>query len=106
MGNPRGKLLGRYEIVAEVGRGAMGSVYKARDPKIDRFVAIKTVLLHQSVIHEQQEFRRRFFVEAQAADSLLQPGIVAVCDVGEEPETSEPYIVMEYNEDQALRELR
>ncbi|MGC2245393.1 MAG: serine/threonine-protein kinase, partial [Terriglobales bacterium] len=105
MGNPRGKLLGRYEIVAEVGRGAMGSVYKARDPKIDRFVAIKTVLLHQSVIHEQQEFRRRFFIEAQAAGRLLHPGIVAVFDVGEEPETSDPYIVMEYIEGQTLREV-
>ncbi len=105
MGNPRGKLLGRYEIVAEVGRGAMGSVYKARDPKIDRFVAIKTVLLHQSVVHEQQEFRRRFFIEAQAAGRLLHPGIVAVFDVGEEPETSDPYIVMEYIEGQTLREV-
>lgn len=105
MGSPRGKHLGRYEIVAEVGRGAMGSVYKARDPKIDRFVAIKTVLLHQSVIHEQQEFRRRFFIEAQAAGRLLHPGIVAVFDVGEEPETSDPYIVMEYIEGQTLREV-
>src|ERR1700691_3837981 len=105
MGNPRGRLLGRYEIVAEVGRGAMGSVYKARDPKIDRFVAIKTVLLHQSVIHEQQEFRRRFFVEAKAAGRLLHPGIVAVFDVGEEPVTSDPYIVMEYIEGQTLREV-
>ena len=105
MGNPRGKHLGRYEIVAEVGRGAMGSVYKARDPKIDRFVAIKTVLLHQSVIHEQQEFRRRFFVEAKAAGRLLHPGIVAVFDVGEEPETNDPYIVMEYIEGHTLREV-
>lgn len=91
--------------MAEIGRGAMGSVYKARDPKIDRFVAIKTVLLHQSVIHEQQEFRRRFFIEAQAAGRLLHPGIVAVFDVGEEPETSDPYIVMEYIEGQTLREV-
>jgi len=101
----RGKFLGRYEIVAEVGRGAMGAVYKARDPKIDRFVAIKTVLLHQSVVHEQQEFRRRFFVEAQAAGRLLHPGIVAVFDVGEDPETTDPYIVMEYIEGPTLREL-
>jgi len=105
MGNPRGKLLGRYEIVAELGRGAMGAVYKARDPKIDRFVAIKTVLLHQSVVLEQQEFRRRFFVEAQAAGRLLHPGIIAVFDVGEDPETSDPYIVMEYIEGVTLREL-
>ena len=105
MGNPRGKHLGRYEIVAEVGHGAMGSVYKARDPKIDRFVAIKTVLLHQSDVQEQEEFRRRFFVEAQAAGRLLHPGIVAVFDVGEDPETSDPYIVMEYIEGQTLREV-
>ncbi|MGA7684005.1 MAG: serine/threonine-protein kinase [Terriglobales bacterium] len=105
MGNPRGKLLGRYEIVAEVGRGAMGSVYKARDPKIDRFVAIKTILLHQSVVHERQEFLRRFFIEAKAAGRLLHPGIVAVFDVGEDPETSDPFIVMEYIEGLTLREL-
>jgi serine/threonine protein kinase len=98
-------MLGRYEIVAEIGRGAMGAVYKARDPRIDRFVAIKTVLLHQTVVHEQQEFRRRFFVEAQAAGRLLHPGIVAVFDVGEDPETSDPYIVMEYIEGHTLREV-
>ena len=68
-----GKLLGRYEIVAELGNGAMGTVYKARDPKIDRFVAIKTILLHQSGVQEQREFRERFFVEAQAAGRLLNP---------------------------------
>jgi serine/threonine protein kinase len=100
-----GKLLGRYEIVAELGNGAMGTVYKARDPKIDRFVAIKTILLHESGIQEQREFRERFFVEAQAAGRLLHPGIVTVFDVGEEPETSDPYIVMEYIDGQTLREL-
>jgi len=105
MAAPSGKLLGRYEIVAELGRGGMGAVYKARDPKIDRFVAIKTILLHQSGVQEQREFRERFFVEAQAAGRLLHPGIVAVFDVGEEPGTSDPYIVMEYIEGQTLREL-
>ena len=102
---PVGKILGRYEIVAEQGRGAMGTVYKARDPKIDRFVAIKTILLHQIEAEEQREFRARFFVEAQAAGRLLHPGIVAVFDVGEDPETSDPYIVMEYIEGQTLQDL-
>jgi serine/threonine-protein kinase len=83
----------------------MGAVYKARDPQIDRFVAIKTILLHQSGADEQGEFRKRFFVEAQAAGRLLHPGIVAVFDVGEEPETSDPYIVMEYIEGSTLAEL-
>lgn len=105
MGSLGRKLLGRYEIVAEVGRGAMGSVYKARDPKIDRFVAIKTILLHQSVVQERQEFLRRFFIEAKAAGRLLHPGIVAVFDVGEDPETQDPFIVMEYIEGLTLREL-
>ena len=105
MGTPSGKRLGRYEIVAEVGRGAMGAIYKARDPKIDRFVAIKTILLRQSGAQEQREFRKRFFVEAQAAGRLLHPGIVTVFDVGEEPETSNPYIVMEYIEGPTLRDL-
>jgi serine/threonine protein kinase len=105
MDAPSGKVLGRYEIVAQVGRGAMGAVYKARDPKIDRFVAIKTILLHQSGIQDQHEFRDRFFIEAKAAGRLIHPGIVTVFDVGEEPETSDPYIVMEYVEGQTLREL-
>lgn len=105
MDAPSGKVLGRYEIVAQVGRGAMGAVFKARDPKIDRFVAIKTVLLHQSGIQDQREFRDRFFIEAKAAGRLIHPGIVTVFDVGEEPETSDPYIVMEYVEGQTLREL-
>jgi len=102
---PSGRRVGRYEVVAEVGRGAMGAVYKARDPQIDRFVAIKTILLHQSGAEEQGDFRKRFFVEAQAAGRLLHPGIVAVFDVGEEPETSDPYIVMEYIEGSTLAEL-
>jgi len=105
METPSGRRLGRYEIVAELGRGAMGAVYKARDPQIDRFVAIKTILLHHTGVQEQSEFRNRFFVEAQAAGRLLHPGIVAVFDVGEEPETSDPYIVMEYIEGLTLAGL-
>lgn len=99
------KLLGRYEIVAELGRGAMGVVYKARDPRIDRFVAIKTIFLNQANGQEQQEFRERFFIEAQAAGRLLHPGIVAVFDVGEDPKTGDPFIVMEYIKGQVLRDL-
>jgi serine/threonine-protein kinase len=61
-----GKRLGRYELVAELGRGAMGVVYKARDPKIDRFVAVKTVSLLGANEEQAQEYRNRFFHEAQA----------------------------------------
>jgi serine/threonine protein kinase len=97
-----GKLLGRYEVVAELGRGAMGVVYKARDPKIDRFVAVKTISLLGQDEAAEREYRGRFFQEAQAAGRLLHPGIVTVFDVGEDPESRDPYIVMEYVVGQAL----
>ena len=74
----------------------MGVVYKARDPQIDRFVAIKTVSLRGQEPDEETEFRGRFMNEAQAAGRLHHAGIVAIFDVGEDPETHEPYIVLEY----------
>jgi eukaryotic-like serine/threonine-protein kinase len=88
--------IGRYEILAELGRGAMGVVYKARDPKIDRLVAVKTVALVGLEPEEEREFRARFFHEAQAAGRLSHPRIVTIFDVAEDPETQNPYIVMEY----------
>ena len=96
MGNPEIKRFGRYEIVAELGRGAMGVVYQARDPQIDRLVAVKTVSLLGHEADEEKEFRLRFMHEAQAAGRLHHPGIVAIFDVGENPENHNPYIVMEY----------
>jgi serine/threonine protein kinase len=105
METPSGKLIGRYNVVAELGRGSMGAVYKAWDPKIERFVAIKTILLHLTGVGDQSDFRKRFFIEAQAAGRLLHPGIVAVFDVGEDEKTSDPYIVMEYVEGGNLGEL-
>ncbi len=91
-----GKRFGLYEVAAELGRGAMGIVYKARDPRIDRFVAIKTICLVGHVQEEQKVYRERFFQEAQAAGRLIHPNIVTIFDVGEDPETFDPYIVMEY----------
>jgi len=88
--------IGRYEILAELGRGAMGVVYKARDPKIDRLVAIKTIALAGQEPDDEREFRARFFHEAQAAGRLSHPRIVTIFDVAEDPETQNPYIVMEY----------
>ncbi len=96
MENSEIKRFGRYEIVAELGRGAMGVVYKARDPQIDRLVAVKTVSLRGQEPDEEKEFRMRFMHEAQAAGRLHHPGIVAIFDVGENPENQDPYIVMEY----------
>jgi hypothetical protein len=87
---------GRYQIEAEIGRGAMGVVYRARDPKIDRLVAIKTISLAGQEPEEEQAYRERFVQEARAAGRLSHPGIVAIFDAGEDPETHEPYLVMEY----------
>jgi len=87
--------LGRYEIVAELGRGAMGAVFRARDPKIDRTVAIKTIAVPASSRHDAEHYRQRFFREAQAAGRLSHPGIVTIYDVGEDEATHTPFIVME-----------
>lgn len=95
---------GRYEILAELGRGSMGVVYQARDPKIDRIVAIKTFTLNGED-DDETEFRERFIIEAQAAGRLSHPGIVTVYDVAEDPNNNTPYIVMEYVAGQTLKKL-
>ncbi|MGA2359484.1 MAG: serine/threonine-protein kinase [Terriglobales bacterium] len=96
---------GRYEILTELGRGAMGIVYKARDPKINRVVAVKTIMLAGQPPEEEREYRERFFREAEAAGRVSHPGIVTIFDVGEEPETRVPYIVMEFVGGQSLDKL-
>ncbi len=101
----KSKRFGRYEILTELGRGAMGVVYKARDPKINRVVAVKTISLAGQQPEEEREYRERFFREAEAAGRLSHPGIVTIFDVGEEPETHAPYIVMEFVAGQSLDEL-
>src|SRR5450432_2888339 len=105
MDDRRSERFGRYEILAELGRGAMGVVYKARDPKINRVVAVKTVSLVGQPPEEEHEYRERFFREAEAAGCLSHPGIVTIFDVGEEPETRAPYIVMEFVGGQSLEAL-
>jgi serine/threonine protein kinase len=105
MDDRKNERFGRYEILTELGRGAMGIVYKARDPKINRVVAVKTISLAGQPAEEEQEYRERFFREAEAAGRLSHPGIVTVFDVGEEPETRAPYIVMEFVAGQSLDKL-
>jgi serine/threonine-protein kinase len=75
--------LGRYEILAEIGRGAMGRVFRARDPIVDRTVAIKTLQVDEFPKAQQEEILRRFRREAQAAGQLTHPNIVTIFDVGE-----------------------
>lgn len=88
---------GRYQIVSELGKGAMGVVYQAHDPQIDRMVALK-VLRQDRVV--DQEFVRRFVAEAQAIGRLSHPNIVTVFDVGEDQGTI--YIAMEFLEGRSL----
>ena len=105
MDDRRSERFGRYEILTELGRGAVGVVYKARDPKINRVVAVKTISLAGQPAEEELEYRERFFREAEAAGRLSHPGIVTIFDVGEEPKTRAPYIVMEFVGGQSLDKL-
>ncbi len=105
MENAGSRRFGRYEVVAELGRGAMGVVYKARDPQIDRFVAVKTVSMLGQEPDEEQEFRLRFSNEAQAAGRLHHSGIVSVFDVGEDPKNHDPYIVLEFVSGETLNRV-
>jgi CHASE2 domain-containing sensor protein/tRNA A-37 threonylcarbamoyl transferase component Bud32 len=86
--------LGRYEVVGELGRGAMGVVYKGEDPKIHRTVAIKTVSLSDFDEDMLDEMKERFFREAESAGLLTHPNIVTIYDCGEEHDLA--YIAMEF----------
>ena len=89
--------LGRYHVVKELGRGAMGVVYLGKDPTIQRFVAIKTMRLDEIDNDEDlKEFRNRFFREAESTGRLSHPNIVTVYDAGEQDGLA--YIAMEYLE--------
>lgn len=96
--------IGRYEIVSELGRGAMGIVYRAHDTRIARDVAIKTIkLADQAAPDEMQGLRERLFREAQSAGRLSHPGIVTIYDIAEENGIA--YITMEFVEGRTLEEL-
>ncbi len=95
---------GRYELDGVVGRGGMAEVYRARDIRLDRIVAVKTL---REDLARDATFQARFRREAQSAASLNHPSIVAVYDTGEDMATPTPvpYIVMEYVDGRTLREL-
>jgi serine/threonine protein kinase len=105
MQTSKASTFGRYEILTELGRGSMGIVYKAYDPKINRPVAIKTFSLVAADATEEQACRIRFFREAEAAGRLSHPRIVAIFDICENPDTLSPYIVMEYVAGRSLEEI-
>lgn len=93
-------VLGRYEIERELGRGAMGVVYLGRDPRIGRQVAIKTLSYSHVDPKQLDEFKERFFREAEAAGRLSHPNIVTIYDVGEEHDLA--FIAMDYIEGESL----
>jgi len=95
---------GRYELDGIVGRGGMAEVFRARDIRLDRIVAVKTL---RDDLARDQTFQARFRREAQSAASLNHPSIVAVYDTGEDMvgPTPVPYIVMEYVDGRTLRDL-
>jgi serine/threonine-protein kinase len=94
--------LGRYEIISELGQGAMGVVYKATDPLIDRGVAIKTINLGLA-LEDRDEYEGRFYQEAKAAGRLSHPNIVTIYDVGKSGDVA--YIAMEFLQGRELREI-
>jgi class 3 adenylate cyclase/tRNA A-37 threonylcarbamoyl transferase component Bud32 len=96
--------IGRYEVIGELGRGAMGAVYKARDPQIGRTVAIKMIVTANQTPEELEEYKRRFYREAQTAGQMSHPGIVTIYDVNED-EYGQPYLVMEFIEGTTLEKL-
>src|ERR1051326_2324495 len=97
--------LGRYEIVRELGKGAMGVVYLAKDPLIGRLVALKTIRAARGDDDETREFQQRFIREAQAAGILNHPVIVTVHDIGQDEPSGTNFIAMEYVEGQNLKEI-
>jgi serine/threonine-protein kinase len=96
--------IGRYEIIEELGRGAMGVVYRARDTQIGRMVALKVILTVSASAQDIEKYKQRFRREAQAAGRLSHPGIVTIHDIAED-DAGQPYIVMEYIEGQPLNVL-
>ena len=94
--------LGRYRVLEELGRGAMGVVHKAEDPSLGRIVAIKAVLLSTDVV-DSMDYEARFYQEAKAAGSLNHPGIITIYDTGREGNWA--YIAMELLEGVELRAM-
>ncbi|MCI0415136.1 protein kinase, partial [bacterium] len=98
--------LGRYVVIREIGRGAMGVVYKAHDPVIEREVAIKAIQITFEVTPEEKNvYLNRFYREAKAAGKLSHPNIVTIFDVDEDKETGTPFIVMEFLEGTTISEV-
>lgn len=100
------KRIGRYQIEREIGRGAMGVVYLAHDPRVGRPVALKTIRLPAGLTAAQErEHHERFLREAQSAGRLDHPAIVTIYDADEDSAQSVSFIAMEYVPGRSLREV-
>ena len=93
--------LAKYELIEEIGHGGMATVYRARDVRLGREVAIKLIHKH---LRENPEVRRRFVSEAKAVAKLKHPGIVEVYDVSADSE-DERYLVVELIRGKSLRQV-
>ena len=94
--------VGRYEVLSELGQGAMGIVYKAKDPRINRMVAIKTIRFSDEFEEAKiKEVKERFLKEAEISGKLSHPSIVAIYDVGEDYDLT--YMAMELIEGESLQ---
>jgi serine/threonine-protein kinase len=94
--------IGRYDVAAEIGRGAMGVVYRAVDPMLERTVAIKTINMALDP-GEIEHYEKRFTIEARAAGGLNHPNIVTIYDIGRSGDLA--YMAMEFLEGRELKEL-
>src|ERR1700680_2880385 len=94
-----GQKIGPYEVAGQIGAGGMGEVYKARDPRLGRDVAIKVL---PATFSSDPDRLQRFAQEARAAAALNHPNILSIFDIGEEQ--GAPYVVSELLEGETLRE--
>ena len=98
------RTIGKYQVLGPLGRGAMGLVYKARDPEIGRIVAVKTLRkLMTSHLHDADAALERFRNEARSAGNLRHQNIITIFEIGRDGDT--PFIVMDYVEGKTLEEL-
>ncbi len=94
--------IGRYDVIAEIGRGAMGVVYRAVDPMLERTVAVKTINMALDP-GEMDHYEKRFTIEARAAGGLNHPNIVTIHDIGRSGDLA--YMAMEFLEGRELKDL-
>jgi serine/threonine-protein kinase len=100
-----GERIGRFELTKEIGRGVLAVVYQARDPLLDRFVAVKAIDTSLLGEAERAAYEQRFLNEARIAARLSHPGIIVVHDTGTDAQSGRLFIALEYLEGRTLEEV-